>query len=185
MKLPKYSELKEKFERHLIPAAALTAAVLLLGSWSFFTKPALELADEQKAHSLILEERLKVLQEFAQREDYADYENNLRQQLKQAESLFVRKDQLNEVVGRLQRLAERQQLRVVAVRMPENGGKKPECWLPVETFDVQLSLHGDYHALAGFVRQTENKYRVTSMTLEGRRDGTIVADMELELPRPV
>ena len=185
MKLSLFTSLKEKLNQHLVLTSVFSAMLLVAGSWILFARPALERADEQAAYTIVLEQRLMVLRKFAQQSDYIGYENSLRQKLKQAESNFVSKDQLNDVAGKLRQLAERQQLKVVSLRLPERTGIKPECCLPVETYDIQLSLQGDYYSLVNFVRQTENQYRVTGMSIEGKQDGLIKAYMELEFPGPV
>lgn len=181
MKLPEYECLKEKFEQYIVSAAVVTAVSILLCSWNFLISPALERTAKQKENSVFLEERLKVLREFVKKGDYVDYERDLRQQIKQAESCFVSKNQFNDVVSELQSLAERKQLTVVAIRMPENRDKKSKNLPSVETYAIQLSLRGEYYDLVKFVRETENKYRITGVHIEGKKDGSVAVEMELEL----
>jgi len=121
-----YSKFKEKLAQHIVLAAVLVGTLLLLGSWSFFVQPALMRAEKQNEQYALLEARLNLLQEFAQRQDYATYEQGLRQQLKKAEAHFVSKDNFNDVVAHVRQEAEKRGLKVVSLRLPEKQGQKSE-----------------------------------------------------------
>lgn len=172
----------EDIREHIIGASLLAAAALLLGSWFGITSPSLEKGALLSEERHVLEQRSAALQRFSRQQNYAAYEQGIATQLEQAESMLMNKIDAAKISQGLYRLADEKQLQITALNLPEESAVKRHKKLPVKIFPVQLSISGEYDGLVHFIRETENKYILHRLELEGNKDGSVRAELEIHIP---